>query len=478
MQDNLFETERMPERERDESVKIFSAPGEARECVEIAREILKRARAGVRFDRMGILLRAPVPYNAHLEEALARAGVPAYLARGALRPEPGGRALLTLLNCAAERLSARRFAEYLSLAQVPDPDRGADSQAPFVPVESDLVPLPESDNNLSAAIGVAAPIDDPVPVVEGSVRAPWRWEKLIVEASVIGGRDRWQRRLDGLEEEFRAKLVEAEAEDQTHASSLERRLVDLDHLKQVAMPIISALDTLPREANWREWLEALIALTNLAIRDREPVIAALSELEPMGPVGPIGLDEVRLVLADRLGKLTRRPPRRRYGAVYVGPAEDARGISFDVVFVPALAERLFPQKLIEDPILSDRARKSLDAGLVVQDDRRINERLTLKLGVGAAERAVMMSWPRLDVDQGRRGCRRSMCSKRRARQRAACAASRSSDVSRQTCANFVSDGPRLTRRPKQSTTPNSIWRCSAGLSMRNPIARSARRTIC
>ena len=29
-------------------------------------------------------------------------------------------------------------------------------------------------------------------------------------------------------------------------------------------------------------------------------------------------------------------------------AEDARGLSFGVVFVPALAERLFPQKLIEE----------------------------------------------------------------------------------------------------------------------------------
>src|SRR5208282_615743 len=115
----------------------------------------------------------------------------------------------------------------------------------------------------------------------------------------------------------------------------------------------------------------------------------------------IGLDEVRLVLAERLGKLARRPPRRRYGAVYVGSAEDARGLSFDVVFVPALAERLFPQKLIEDPILSDHARRSLGADLIVQDDRRINERLALKLAVGAAESLVVLSYPRIDIDQGR-----------------------------------------------------------------------------
>jgi ATP-dependent helicase/nuclease subunit B len=145
----------------------------------------------------------------------------------------------------------------------------------------------------------------------------------------------------------------------------------------------------------------LRALTELAIRDCDPVRAALDELQPMAPVGPIGLDEVRLVLAERLGKLTCQPPRRRYGRVYVAPAEDAYGLSFDVVFVPGLAERLFPQKLIQDPILPDRLRKLLADDLTVQDDRRIKERLALKLAVGAAERAVVLSYPRIDIDQGR-----------------------------------------------------------------------------
>src|SRR6202035_1952637 len=113
----------------------------------------------------------------------------------------------------------------------------------------------------------------------------------------------------------------------------------------------------------------------LAVRDTRPVLAALAELEPMAPVGPIALDEVRLVLAERLGKLTRQPPRRRYGSVYVAQAEDAYGLSFDVVFIPGLAERLFPQKLIQDPILPDRLRETLGSELAVQDDRRIKERL-------------------------------------------------------------------------------------------------------
>ena len=42
----------------------------------------------------------------------------------------------------------------------------------------------------------------------------------------------------------------------------------------------------------------------------------------MGPVGPVELDEVQLVLATRLRDVTDPPPRRRYGAVFVGT--DAR----------------------------------------------------------------------------------------------------------------------------------------------------------
>jgi CRISPR/Cas system-associated exonuclease Cas4 (RecB family) len=85
----------------------------------------------------------------------------------------------------------------------------------------------------------------------------------------------------------------------------------------------------------------------------------------------------------------------------VAQAEDARGLSFDLTFVPGLAERLFPQKLVQDPILPDRLRESLGADLIVQDDRRVKERLALKLAVGAAEKSVVLSYPRIDIDQGR-----------------------------------------------------------------------------
>jgi ATP-dependent exoDNAse (exonuclease V) beta subunit len=84
--------------------------------VEIARRVHRLAREeGVAFDQVAILLRSPERYQPMVEDALRRAGVPAYFSHGSARPDPGGRAFLALLACASERLSASRFAEYLSL---------------------------------------------------------------------------------------------------------------------------------------------------------------------------------------------------------------------------------------------------------------------------------------------------------------------------------------------------------------------------
>src|SRR5438876_176891 len=122
----------------------------------------------------------------------------------------------------------------------------------------------------------------------------------------------------------------------------------------------------------------------------------------MAPIGPIDLDEVQLVLGPRLRELTVPPARRRYGAVLVAPAEAARGLAFDVVFVPGLAEKLFPRKIVEDPILLDPHRRALEVPALATQPARVGaERLALRLAVGAARERVVLSWPRVDIEQAR-----------------------------------------------------------------------------
>ena len=132
---NLFAGRQPPERVPTGEVQVFSAPGEGRECVEIARRIVQEARSGVRFDRIAVVLRSTADYVGLLEDAFDRAGIPGWFERGARRPHPGGRAFLAMLACAVERLSAIRFAEYLSLGQVPDGEEAARAPEPAMPAD-------------------------------------------------------------------------------------------------------------------------------------------------------------------------------------------------------------------------------------------------------------------------------------------------------------------------------------------------------
>jgi ATP-dependent helicase/nuclease subunit B len=386
-------------------VAVISAPGEAREAVEIARRILDEARGGVRFDEMAVLLRAPQQYLGLLEHALSRAGVPAWFDRGTKRPDPAGRALLALLHCAEEGLSARRFAEYLSLAQVPDADPAV-AASEFVPPDDEALAasLPEEAETSEPedVLRVTAAVE--LPVVDGSLRAPRRWEALLVESAVIGGLDRWRSRLDGLAHEYRRRLAELEADDpgSPRAVGLARDLEHLGHLRTFAIPVIETLDAWRGATDrWGDWLERLEQLAPRVLRRPMRVGRVLAELRPMADVGPVGIAEVRKVLSERLRLLAVDPPARRFGCVLVGSTEQARGRGFRVVFVPGLAERIFPQKLREDPLLLDDVRRALDRSLTDRRRRASEERLHLQLAIGAASERLYLSYPRLDVNESR-----------------------------------------------------------------------------
>jgi ATP-dependent helicase/nuclease subunit B len=397
------------EAKPDDTVEIFSAPGEGRECVEIARRVLSLARRGIPFDRMAVLLRSPQGYRAHLEEAFHRAGIPLHHARGAVRPDPAGRAFCALLKCAAEGLSALRFAEYLSLAQLPDaapgggPPQAASSDDRWVAPDCETVPRLSREG---AGDGPRSPpptphANDEVPVREGQLRAPRRWERLLVEAAVIGGRDRWRRRIDGLANDIGLRLSELAVEDEAQTAALSRTLEDLTAFAGYAIPLIDVLDGLPTSANWDEWLDQLGALATRALKEPDRVLAVLAELAPMGPVGPVALHEVLLTLERLLLEVAIPPPSQRYGKVLLAPIEAARGLSFEGVFVPGLAEKMFPHKIVEEPILLDAVREQIGGGLATNQVRLERERLAMALAAGAAERRICFSYPRLDLDEAR-----------------------------------------------------------------------------
>ncbi len=412
---HIFRTTPPPRRKLDASVGFFSAAGEGPECVEIARRIRFAAGQGIPFDAITILLRNPEVYLPLVEDALGRAGIPVYSTEGVIRPNPAGRAFLALLDCAAEGLSATRFAEYLSLGQVPrlkpsgePPDAagvwvGSRDEAQN-PGSGGALRDVEDEETGGGAVEPSAATDQS-PVIEGTLRTPFAWEELLIDAAVIGGKDRWARRLDGLRYQFEVRLRELSPDEDSRRTYLRKQHERLDDLKRFALPVIELLASLPRAASWGEWLVHLRRLAEKTLRDPAPLLEMLSELEPMDEVGPAELPEIRQVLAERLRLLREKPSSRRWGCVFVGSIEEAAGRSFEMVFVPGLAEGVFPRKPTEDPLLLDEHRRKLNyqlgTALGTQDQRRLRERLLMEAAAGAAAEQFCVSYPRMDLMQGR-----------------------------------------------------------------------------
>src|SRR5262249_5765698 len=164
------------------------------------------------------------------------------------------------------------------------------------------------------------------------------WEQLLIDATVIHGMDRWRSRLDGHDEKLRLDLEESKDPDDPKAKRIERDRVALSGLRAFALPLLEELSLLPSRAPWGDWIESLSHLAYRALRAPDRVLAILEELTPMASVGPVDLGEVRVVLERRLTDLVVPQVGRRLGHVFVGSVEEARGLSFETVFVPGLAE--------------------------------------------------------------------------------------------------------------------------------------------
>jgi ATP-dependent helicase/nuclease subunit B len=352
----LFSREVIPATAADETCRLFAAPGPAIEAVEIARILRDAAREGMPFDEMAILMRKPGHYQQVMEEALRRAKIPAWFTRGTRRPDASGRAFLALLYCACEGLPASRFAEYLSLGQAPNRE-------------------------------------------DGEVRAPAGWEKLIVDAAVIGGPERWGRRLNGLEAELRARYESQPESDESARERLRRDLDRLSELKEFALPLIERLAAVPKQATWAEWLRIIEELAGCSLRKPDVVYELIDELQILNDAPQSEpLETVVRTLEPHLRFLREQPEGHRYGRVFVGSIEEARGMRFRLVSIPGLNEGEFPRLISGDPLLSDDRKRAL--GLRLEDETQ--EQMLLHTALACASERVVASYSEVDLLSGRK----------------------------------------------------------------------------
>ncbi|MGF1509397.1 MAG: PD-(D/E)XK nuclease family protein [Myxococcota bacterium] len=365
-------------------VSFQSSPDGFAEATEIARWIQGQTCS---YDRIAVAVRHPKHQQSELQAALERAEIPAFYSRGVTRPHPAGRAILALLRCAEEDLSATRFAEFLSFGQVPP-----------LAVDGEVRPrslpwcAPADDGQLVFSTPPSNPSDPSGPAPFGSLSGLHRWERWLTDAAVVGGTDRWRRRLNGLAEEFELQARwadEADAEaHRTNAQSVRR-------LQRFALPVIEALQAMREEGIWGVQLTRLRNVCGLALAQPEPVLAVLAELEPMHELGPVGLPELRLTLMEHLGELRQEPDREAYGRVFVGTPEDFVGRQFDAVCVSGVVEGAFPVRLRDDPLLPDDVRSTMAPSFAEVPRRIREEREAFAACTHAASESVLISYPRV-----------------------------------------------------------------------------------
>jgi RecB family exonuclease len=367
-------------------VSLASGTTESEECVALVRHILRALDEGTPIDRIGIVLHDVAQYRTPLLQALTRARLPFHLSRSARRIDPAGRAFLALLECKLAHLSARHFATYLAFGVLPiTGDEGTPKMHP-----GGDAPEPESDEDEDVS---------KKRVVSGSaLRAPRRWERLLVDAAVVGGgAARWERRLLGLRAELEAGLLGLEEE----SAELKRqrvRIAELDRLSTFAMPLIRLLDALPISGRVSDLLPQLEALARHALRDPRRVIDVLHQLAPLAAneVNSVDLSSLYRALLPRLSEITGQPPDVG-GTISVLSSADVHGRVFDVVLVPGLVERGFPRRVIESPILRDKERAQISEALSTREDDADEERMAFVRIVQSAKQKLVASFPRRDA---------------------------------------------------------------------------------
>jgi hypothetical protein len=206
----VFRGRPAPQRESDGASSSSRRRARGASASRLRGGCCARARRGVAFDEMAVLVRAPAHYLGLLEHALARGERAGQLRAWHAASARGWPRIPGAAGVRREGLSANRFAEYLSLGQLPE--AGAPPAAVGAAGRRAVRGLSRATRGRRAASRSRRwrSRSEDQPEIAGTLRTPRRWEWMLVEAAVIGGDpERWRRRLRGFAAELQVRLAES-----------------------------------------------------------------------------------------------------------------------------------------------------------------------------------------------------------------------------------------------------------------------------
>jgi ATP-dependent helicase/nuclease subunit B len=344
------------------ALKLLNVPGEEEEVREIARRILDRAgRNGSRFSDVAVILPSIETYAPLCREVFREAGIPCSMHAGSgTEGGPALRGALGLLGIIGGGPERRELVEFLVSAPLRTPDAG--------PVRSDRFSL---------------------------------WARLSAEAGIVGERG-WIEESAAFVERLRSSGADGGKSGEALAAAL-----DVD---AVIGKIFRAGVAMRAAVTWDGLARSLASLARdlfPAAEDLEPTCAAIERLGALDRLGsPVSFEPFSRIAEAALAEAARSAERPGDGVNVLSFAQ-ARGLTFEAVFVPGLAERIFPTAARQDPFLGDLERAELNAisrgALVLPErgERLSEEALLFALARSSAREAVVCSYPRFEGGTGR-----------------------------------------------------------------------------
>ena len=353
--------------------RVVSAPTADVEVRMAVREVMRRRRAGTRFERMAITHSGVGPYDRLVRETLASAEIP--------------------FNGVSSRTLAATFAGRTVLGAFELEDRGW-----------------RRDEVMAWLAG--GPVLHHHRPVEATA-----WDLLSREAGVTAGLGDWSHHLEALVAERQARLDDLDGRDGVEAPPA--RLRGWQHDQDRARSLLDFIEGLSvhmsvAAGTWAEWSSWLTTFCDVYLgrpshRDPWPT-------EEEEALSAIRAAADRLAVLDRLGASPDRaafrqaveveletlaPQTSRFGTgVFVGPVRLLAGLDFDAVFVVGMVDGAFPSRASDDPLLPDVERSAAGPDIPLRGRRAHDDRRDYLAALAAAPDRVL-SYARGDQRRGR-----------------------------------------------------------------------------
>ncbi|MCD4690309.1 exodeoxyribonuclease V subunit gamma, partial [bacterium] len=353
-----------PELPLPRETLIISAPGEVREAREDLRALLRTARdRDIAFQDMAVITRSPDAYADAFRDQCSYVGLKPYVESPApLSRTRLGKAVVHLIEAIRADLPRTELIECLALLE-PDFDHGASR-----PLSGD-------------------------------------WSRAAALAGITSGAKDWVPRMSRLRERLDESVGGSFALRHTHLRPA------VDAILPKLETLVEAADSIPAAARINVFCRRVRdILTRLTVEspDRYRILSVLDDLHALSEIaGEMSVGRFAELLRTRLSEAGTRDERFGTGGPSVLSLMTTRGLSYPVVVVPGLVEKLFPMGRRQDPILLDSERLRLnnavvsrpegrerECALAVRSETISEERLLFRIAVSAARETLILSFPR------------------------------------------------------------------------------------